>query len=66
MEDGLKVRERHTVVNFIDDYMCACDLGRSEKYKSQNFEKVEEDSGPRHSTDFRTVFGIMIGQISSC
>ena len=41
-------------------------VGRSEKYKSQNFEKVEEDSGPRHSTDFRTVFGIMIGQISSC
>ena len=24
MEDGLKVRDRHTVVNFIDDYMRAC------------------------------------------
>ena len=47
-----------------DESMCT--VGRSEKYKSQNFEKVEEDSGPRHSTDFRTVFGIMIGQISSC
>ena len=41
-------------------------LGRSEKYKSCIFQKAKEISEPRHSTDFGTVFGIMIGQLSSC
>ena len=33
-------------------------LGWSEKHKMQQF---KADSEPRHSTDFRTIFGIMIG-----
>ena len=41
-------------------------VGRSEKYKGCIFQKAKEISEPRHSTDFRTVFGIMIGQLSSC
>ena len=43
-----------------------CVIGRSEKYKSWVLQKAKEISEPRHSTDFRTVFGIMIGQLSSC
>ena len=43
-----------------------CRVGRSEKYKSCNFQKAEEDSEPRHSTDFRTVFGIVIGRFVFC
>ena len=41
-------------------------IGRSEKRKSWNFQKVQADSEQRHSTDFRTIDGIIIGWISSC
>ena len=35
MENGLKVRDRHTVVNFIDDYMRTCvALGGCERGKT--------------------------------
>ena len=36
-------------------------LGWSEKHKSWKMQKYQADSEPRHSTDFRTIFGIMIG-----
>ena len=38
-----------------------CSLGWSEKHKSWKMQKVGVDSEPRHSTDFRTIFGIRIG-----
>ena len=38
-----------------------CTLGWSEKHKSWKMQQVKADSEPRHSTDFRTIFGIMIG-----
>ena len=41
-------------------------LGRSEKHKSWKMQNPGADSELRHSTDFRTVFGIMIGQFVSC
>ena len=41
-------------------------LGRSEKYQSWNLQKSGVDSEPRHSTDFRTVFGITIGRFVLC
>ena len=37
-----------------------------EKYKSFKLKIPQPDSGRRHSPDFRTVFGIMIGPFSSC
>ena len=37
-----------------------------EKYKSFKFQIPQPDSERRHSPDFRTVFGIMIGPFSSC
>ena len=36
-------------------------LGWSEKHKSWKIQQFKADSEPRHSTDFRTIFGIMIG-----
>ena len=36
-------------------------LGWSEKHKSWKMQQFKADSEPRHSTDFRTIFGIMIG-----
>ena len=36
-------------------------LGWSEEHKSGKMQKYQADSEPRHSTDFRTIFGIMIG-----
>ena len=36
-------------------------LGWSEKHKSWKMQNFRADSEPRHSTDFRTIFGIMIG-----
>ena len=36
-------------------------LGWSEKHKSGKMQKYQADSKLRHSTDFRTIFGIMIG-----
>jgi len=36
-------------------------LGWSEKHKSLKMQKYRADSEPRHSIDFRTIFGIMIG-----
>ena len=41
-------------------------LGRCEKHKFFNFQKAREDSEPRHSTDFRSVDGIIIGRFVSC
>ena len=38
----------------------------SEKYKSFKLKIPQPDSERRHSPDFRTVFGIMIGPFSSC
>ena len=38
----------------------------SEKYKSFKLKIPQPDSKRRHSPDFRTVFGIMIGPFSSC
>ena len=42
-------------------------LGRSEKYKSCNLHKAGADSEPQdHSTDFKTVFGIMVEWFVLC
>ena len=38
-----------------------CTLGWSEKHKSWKMQLFKADSESRHSTDFRTIFGIMIG-----
>ena len=37
-----------------------------EKYKTFKLKIPQPDSKRRHSPDFRTVFGIMIGPFSSC
>ena len=44
------------------DYNLEC----SEKYKSFKLTIPQPDSERRHSPDFRTVFGIMIGPFSFC
>ena len=41
-------------------------VGWSEKHKSWKMQKYRADSEPRHSTDFRTIFVIMIGRFVSC
>ena len=41
-------------------YARVCKLGWSEKHKSWKMQQVKADSEPCHSTDFRTIFGIMI------
>ena len=41
-------------------------LGWSEKSKSWKMQKYWADSEPRHSTDFRTIFGIMNGWFVFC
>ena len=41
-------------------------LGWSEKHKNWKMQKYRADSEPRHSTDFRTIFVIMIGCFVSC
>ena len=43
-----------------------CVLGWSEKHKSWKMQKARADSKSRHTTDFRTVFEIMIGRFVSC
>ena len=43
-----------------------CSLDCCEKTKSFNLKIPQPDSERRHSPDFRTVFGIMIGPFSSC
>ena len=43
-----------------------CPLECSEKYKSFKLKIPQPDSERRHSPDFRTVFGIMIGPFSFC
>ena len=43
-----------------------CALGWSEKHKSLKMQKARADSKSRHTTDFRTVFEIMIGRFVSC
>ena len=43
-----------------------CSLECCEKYKSFKLKIPQPDSERRHSPDFRTVFGIMIGPFSSC
>ena len=43
-----------------------CLLECCEKYKSFKSKIPQPDSERRHSPDFRTVFGIMIGSFSSC
>ena len=44
----------------------ACLIGWSEKQKSWKMQKARADSKSRHTTDFRTVFEIMIGRFVSC
>ena len=41
-------------------------LGWSEKHKSLKMQQYKADSELRHSTDFRTIFGILIGWFVSC
>ena len=41
-------------------------VGRSEKHKSWKCQIGRADYIPRHSTDFRTVFGIQIGPLVLC
>ena len=41
-------------------------LGRSEKHKSLKCQNAQADYIPRHSTDFRIVFGIEIGLLVLC
>ena len=41
-------------------------VGWSEKHKNWKMQKYQADSEPRHSTDFRTIFVIMIGCFVSC
>ena len=41
-------------------------VGWSEKHKNWKMQKYRADSEPRHSTDFRTIFVIMIGRFVSC
>ena len=43
-----------------------CKVECCEKYKSFKLKIPQPDSERRHSPDFRTVFGIMIGPFSSC
>ena len=45
---------------------CPYILGWSEKQKSWKMQKARADSKSRHTTDFRTVFEIMIGRFVSC
>ena len=49
-------------IELIAKYTLEC----SEKYKSFKLKIPQPDSERRHSPDFRTVFGIMIGPFSSC
>ena len=48
-------------MGFLERYLECC-----EKYKSFKLKIPQPDSERRHSPDFRTVFGIMIGPFSSC
>ena len=41
-------------------------VGWSEKQKSWKMQKARADSRSRHTTDFRTVFEVMIGRFVSC
>ena len=41
-------------------------VGWSEKHKSWKMQQFKADSEPCHSTDFRTIFGIMIEWFVSC
>ena len=51
---------------FLLPYSSTSDLGWSEKHKSWKMQKARADSKSRHTTDFRTVFEIMIGRFVSC
>ena len=44
-----------------DSNPLAYTIGWSEKHKSLKMQKYRAGSEPRHSTDFRTIFGIRIG-----
>ena len=55
-----------TVIIDLKTYINQCSLGWSEKHKSWKMQKYRADSEPRHSTDFRTIFVIMIGCFVSC
>ena len=46
----------------VGQYILEC----CEKYKSFKLKIPQPDSEQRHSPDFRTIFGIMIGPFSSC
>ena len=50
----------------IDTQQHGLRLGWSEKHKSWKMQKARADSKSRHTTDFRTVFEIMIGRFVSC
>ena len=47
-------------------YSVQCTVGWSKKYRNSNLQNAREDSEPCHSTDFRTVFGIMFEWFVSC
>ena len=47
-------------------YLDTFRIGWSEKHKSWKMQKARADSKSRHTTDFRTVFEIMIGRFVSC
>ena len=56
----------NNVMKKLENFILQLDLrdfgiGWSEKHKSWKMQKYRADSEPRHSTDFRTIFGIMIG-----
>ena len=55
---GDAVKSRDLILNTL---FCPCRIGWSEKHKSWKMQQFKADYEPRHSTDFRTIFGIMIG-----
>ena len=55
-----------TEIQLLINNLCKWVLECSEKYKSFKLKIPQPDSERRHSPDFRTVFGIMIGPFSSC
>ena len=47
-------------------FLGTCTVECSEKHKSFKLKIPQPDSERRHSPDFRTAFGIMIGPFSFC
>ena len=61
---GLLRNEQHVgwTGEWVDGWILEC----SEQTKSFNLKIPHPDSERRHSPDFKTVFGIMIGPFSPC